>query len=283
MGLYGTDGLAPVAEGIAVTAHRDSIGALTDSATWALLRQVWQRGEPPSPSLAAVTTRSLRALRAFLEGERELAANRWDQAAVAYSSAIAADSTFWLAYFRYALTDFWLARGVEINLTPLRLHLDELPERERLLIAPMLDSMPLRSRIERFKVVTQRFPDYWPGWFLYADVLHHTGPRLGYDWSEALAAFRRVVALNPKLIPAWEHIVLLARGRDQNEASRALTQLIELGWTGHEGQLFRLVEGVTQAGGVIPPDLNEVADSLAEAMRSSSPTDILRHGLLALL
>jgi tRNA A-37 threonylcarbamoyl transferase component Bud32/tetratricopeptide (TPR) repeat protein/TolB-like protein len=283
MGLYGTDGLAPVAQGITVTAYQDSIGALTDSATWALLRQVWQRGEPPSPSLAAVTTRSLPALRAFLEGERELSDNRWDEAAVAYSSAIAADSTFWLAYFRYALTDFWLGEGVELNLTPLRLHLDDLPERERLLIAPMLDSMPLGSRIERFKVVTQRFPDYWPGWFLYADILHHMGPIVGYDWSEALAAFRRVAELNPKLIPAWEHLLTLTRGRDQGEASRASARLIELGWTGHKGQLFRLMDGIIQVEGLITPDLDKLADSLAESMRSSPATEILRHGLLVLL
>jgi serine/threonine-protein kinase len=81
LGLYGTEGLAPLAEGITVTAHRDSIGTLTDSASWALLRQVWQRGEPPSPSLAAVTTRSLPALRTFLNGERHLEKDEWKLAA----------------------------------------------------------------------------------------------------------------------------------------------------------------------------------------------------------
>ena len=107
LGLYGTEGLAPLAEGITVTAHRDSIGTLTDSASWMLLRQVWQRGEPPSPSLAAVTTRSLPALRAFLDGERHIEKDEWHSAALAFRSAIAADSSFWLAYHRYVSAQAW--------------------------------------------------------------------------------------------------------------------------------------------------------------------------------
>ena len=62
VGLYSTDKLTPLTQGIALTVDRDSIAALTDSAVWSLLRQIWQRGQPPSPSLAAVTTRSLPAL-----------------------------------------------------------------------------------------------------------------------------------------------------------------------------------------------------------------------------
>jgi eukaryotic-like serine/threonine-protein kinase len=62
-GLYSTEGLAPLAEAITVTGHRDSLGALTDSVTWAILRRVWQKGEVPSPSLSGVTTSSLPALR----------------------------------------------------------------------------------------------------------------------------------------------------------------------------------------------------------------------------
>ena len=113
LGLYDTKNLAPLASGIAITGHRDSLTALTDSVTWALLRQVWQRGDAPSPSLSAVTTRSLPALRAFLEGERDLVAGDWDGSALAYRSAMAADSTLWLAYYGYALSQSWTGQPVE--------------------------------------------------------------------------------------------------------------------------------------------------------------------------
>jgi len=134
--LYGAADLATLAQGIRITGRRDSIATLTDSVTWGLLRRVWQRGEPPSPSLAAVTTRSVPALRAFLDGERELERNRWGEAGLAYRSAMTADSTFWLAYYRYALAQDWQMAPREPQIIEaLRLHRDLLPERERLLVA----------------------------------------------------------------------------------------------------------------------------------------------------
>ena len=41
VGLYSTDELRPLAQGIAITAHRDSMVALTDSVVWSLLSQIW--------------------------------------------------------------------------------------------------------------------------------------------------------------------------------------------------------------------------------------------------
>ncbi len=69
-----------------ITSAPDSISALTDSVTWAVLRQVWRRGEPPSPSYANLTTRSVASLRAFLEGEQFTVAGRWPEAIDAYDT-----------------------------------------------------------------------------------------------------------------------------------------------------------------------------------------------------
>jgi serine/threonine-protein kinase len=277
LGLYSTEGLAPLAEGITVSNHRDSVGALTDSAVWALLRHVWQRGKPPSPSLDAVTTRSLPALRAFLQGERELGANRWTAAALAFSSAIAADSTFWLAHFRHALAEGWLLERVDVDpkvVRALRVGLDSLPQRERLLMAAWLDTMPLGERIERYRTITQRFPHYWLGWLLFSDLLFHQGPLLGHDWTETLEAFRRVVVLNPSLIPAWQHISELTYDRDPGQDSIAMARLTELDWPGMLDPTIRLDIGVGKAGGVIPPTLVGLADSVVTAALSPNPAPL---------
>ena len=280
LGLYGSTGLAPLAGGITVTGNRDSIGALTDSVTWSLLRNIWRRGEPPSPSLAAVTTRSLPALRAFLDGERALGANRWDEASLAFRSAIEADSTFGLAHFRYALTRFWTLEPLEpAELETLRTHRTRLPERERLLVDAFLKSGNApRLKIERHETAVRRFPDYWPAWFLYADALYHWGPIDGHDWSEGLQAFRRVVALNPDLVPAWEHIFNVTLGREQAEAEKIYARLIEMGWLASQppgGQLIsRLLAGVGSAGGALRPDMYPLADSTAEFMVSSRGNDL---------
>jgi hypothetical protein len=280
LGLYRAQGLTPLVQGITVTGHRDSIAALTDSVSWALLPQIWRHGEPPSPSLSSVTTRSLPALRAFLQGERELGANRWDEAALAFQSAIAADSTFWLAHFRYALARWWMLESPEpAILRALRLHKEALPERDRLLAEPFLEKTGEEDRIERFQLVTRDFPEYWPGWFLYADALFHFGPENGLEWTESLRAFQQVVALNPNLVPAWEHIFKLTVARDPAEASRAFTQLRRLGWLAQKEPwprgFFQLLARVSEAGGALPSDREAFADSLARLL-VSSPDEYMR-------
>jgi serine/threonine protein kinase/tetratricopeptide (TPR) repeat protein len=283
--LFEIEDLTPVAEGIFVSAHPDSIRQLTDSAAWSVLREVWRRGQPPSPSLAGVTTRSLPALRAFLDGERDIASNRWDEAALAFRSAISADTSFWLAYARYVLVQMWRMTPVEPELLhAFRPHRTMLPERERLLIEPLLDSMLLSERIARQRAVTERFPDHWPGWFLYGDVLAHAGPRLGYDWIEAVQALRRAAALNPGLPAAWDHIyiVALVGGKDPEIASEASARLAELGSDMPDDQVLRLMEGVSKAEGLITPELDPLADSLAELMAARPATYITRHGPVGL-
>jgi TolB-like protein len=94
--LYRSDRAVPLARVVA-RAPADSLSALTDSVTWAILHQVWQRGAPPTPSLASVTTHSVPALREFLEGERAAGEGHWAEAGQAYGRAIAEDSAFSLA------------------------------------------------------------------------------------------------------------------------------------------------------------------------------------------
>jgi tRNA A-37 threonylcarbamoyl transferase component Bud32 len=268
--LYSSAGLAPLAGGITVTGHRDSIGALTDSVTWSLLRQIWQRGEPPSPSLAAVSTRSLPALRAFLEGERELGLNRWGPAKTAFHAAVTADSSFSLAYFRYALTRWWTHESLEPEFVDaLKAHRDALTRREQSLLDAFLTSGNTPGvKVERHRAVTREFPDYWPAWFLLADALHHGGPVAGYDWREAPAAFRRVLAINPKLVPPWEHIFRQSLGKDTAAVTEAYQHLVPLGWPAGEPLVARIFNrfdaAVSSTWGVITPQLSPLADSLAE-------------------
>jgi serine/threonine protein kinase len=216
LGLYSTEKLEPLATGVTISSHRDSIRLLTDSAAMGVLRQVWQRGEPPSPSLAAVTTRSIPALRAFLDGERAIQENRWDDAELAYAAATKADSTFWLAHWRRSYAKWWYRETLPDSGTASMVldHLAELPEKERLLAENWARSQRepyTKEFLKRFRAVTERFPDYWPGWLAYGDALFHFGPLLGHDLREAREAFERVLQLNPRVQPAWGHLDGVAR------------------------------------------------------------------------
>jgi TolB-like protein len=228
LGLYATADAAPVARAF-VTASPDDINALTDSATWALLRHVWRSGAPPSPSLAALTTRSVPALRAFLEGERANVENRWPDAEQAYARAVQEDSIFWLARWRHAYARWWQMHEVDsAALAPARAHAAELPEPERLLMEAWDDDSV--SAFERGRVLTKRYPDYWPGWFERADRLFHVGPFFGHPIEEARQGLERTLELNPRLKPAWNHLQGVAlTERDADLQERAVRATAELG------------------------------------------------------
>ncbi len=153
-GLFTSDSLAPVLRAT-VTASPDSVALLSDSITRAVLQHIWRRGEPPTPSLdAALKTRSAPALRAFLEGERALVENRWADAAEAYASAISADSTFWLPYWRYAFSrGYWEGNDIDSTIVKaFETHRSELPPADRLSIESSMafrDSLLDRARQSR--------------------------------------------------------------------------------------------------------------------------------------
>jgi tRNA A-37 threonylcarbamoyl transferase component Bud32/tetratricopeptide (TPR) repeat protein len=269
LGLYDATSLAPLAQGISVSAHRDSLRALTDSAVWKLLRQIWRRGESPTPSITAVTTGSLPALRAFVEGERKMENNDWPGAALAYRSALASDSTFWLAYYRYSLAEGWMGRDSPPEFAGLLYrHRQVFPERDRLLVEAWAADALLPKKLDLLQAVVRRYPDYWPGWFLFGDALYHVGPLLGYDWKDAQGALNRAVALNPKLKPAWLHLFQNSVGRDTVESGRALAGLLtvppDLVGRGLDDPGYnrgpRLFDAVARFGR-ITPQLSALADT----------------------
>ena len=209
------------------------MAALSDSTVHALLRQVWVGGTAPTPSLeGALKTRSAAALRAFLQGEQRLAAGQWEPAATSYQQARSADSTFWLAAAREAYALNWtLHEPSESLLAVLRLHRLDLPETDRLstdaIVAVLRDSVALA--LSRTSELTRRNPSSWFGWLIHADQLLHTGPLLGHTLAEAQAGFERALELNPNLIPAHEHLMLLAmQARDTLRAAKALAELQRL-------------------------------------------------------
>ena len=213
-----------------VTAPPDSVAALTDSAVRALIPQLWSRGTPPTPSLdAALRTRSVPALRAFLKGEGEMSHGQWEDAATSYEGAMVADGTFWLAYARHLFARYWaLTEPADTVLTKLREHLAELPDRDRLAAAGILVRPDSVARaLDHFQELTRRYPDYWYGWLLYGDALLHEGPALGYTIADARVAFEKATVLNADLIPAWEHLALASLVANDSVGTRQAIEALD--------------------------------------------------------
>ncbi|MFL5475092.1 MAG: protein kinase domain-containing protein [Gemmatimonadales bacterium] len=294
--LRSTDSSATPLARASVSGASDSVAALTDSAVHVLLRQIWTRGSAPTPSLeAALKTRSVPALRAFLEGERQIVGGRWDSASVSYGRAREADPAFWLAYARQDYALHWSVKPpLEMLIDSLQRHRFELPESERLLVeAIMLWSRDsVAAALDRAYQLTERDPSSWFGWLNYADQLLHNGPLLGRSRPEARAGFQRALELNPNLIPVHEHLMLLAlEDRDTAAAGRGLRELTRLdaGPTltadGYGSRMlqFRFLAAIERGDSLLTRVL---ADSIAqdpepEAVPDGSFYDAYRHGLPA--
>ena len=294
--LLSTDTSAAPLARASVSSAPDSIAALTDSAVHVLLRQIWTRGSAPTPSLeAALKTRSVPALRAFLEGEREIVGGWWDSASASYRRAREADPAFWLAHAReqYAL-NWSLHKPADTLIATLQRHRSELPELERLTTEAIVlwsqDSIALA--LERARELTERYPSSWFGWLVYADQLLHNGPLLGHSGAEARAGFERALKLNPNLIPVHEHLMLLAlQDRDTAAASRGLRELTRLdagpsltadGY-GNRMLQFRFLYGIERGDSALTRVLaNSIArDPEPAAVPDGSFYDAYRYGLLA--
>jgi hypothetical protein len=192
----------------------DSIARITDSLTFQLLPSLLSGTEFTSTTLEmAFRTRSLPAVRSFLDGEQKISQDRWDEANAAFGQAFATDSTFWLAAARLAFSKEWALEEVPATLEAgLRRHLDELPPRERLEVEARqaLGDSGVSASLAVNRALITRFPENWLGWLSYGDLLLHSGPSVGESLEGARNAFQRVMDLNPGLAPGWDHDALLA-------------------------------------------------------------------------
>lgn len=206
-----------------------------------------------SPSLAAghrlenLTTSSLPALRAYLEGEAAYRQADFGRAAEAYERAVAEDSTFALAYRRLDSTYGWLerpAREREVQAAAaLARWADRLPARERALWDawriwgeddPVEAERLLRSAVERY-------PDDPDAWESLAEVHIHSSAKVLASPDETLRLLQRPVDLDPGFAPYYIHLVQAhTQGGDSATARSLLDRYLELSPDNHQGHALSL-------------------------------------------
>ncbi|MDQ2670009.1 MAG: tetratricopeptide repeat protein, partial [Gemmatimonadota bacterium] len=167
-----------------------------------------------STGLAQATTSSLEAFRSYLAGVEHL--SDWDLAAAErqFREAVATDTTFGLAYYKLALTRGWLVgtadSASDAAMVRAVRYSDGLPEHERTIIAAyhafLNDEYPIaRALYERLIARDSQDADAWYGlgeaWF-HAPM----GPETAADWTRALRAFKRAIALDRDYTLAYDHI-----------------------------------------------------------------------------
>jgi tetratricopeptide (TPR) repeat protein len=218
--LYGARDASPVAR-VSVTEDAENVHALSDAATLALLRQLWREAPPAAPSIGAITTTSVPALRAYLEGEQALARGDHPRAVESFERAYAADSTFWYAYLRSLYPRASREASIPADTAVVRKvfeHRSALPLPDRLLVESWRATTRTEQK-ERLEELINRFGSHVPGWWEYANLLVHHGPYLGTRFEDARNALERVLVLNPEFVPGWEHLLWVAIGMGDTETA----------------------------------------------------------------
>jgi tetratricopeptide (TPR) repeat protein len=223
--LYRSDGTAePVATASAEGAA-DSVFGVVDRVAMQLLSSRARDGESDAVRTAALTTSSLPAFRAYLDGERALRAMRVGPAIDAFTRAVAIDSTFALAYSRLALAAWWDRRRAAADSAAAAgdRHSGRLPPHYREILAANHALMRGDPDAEaRFRDILTRYPHDAEVWYMLGEKLFHHAFYSGRPISEARRPFEEALRLDPANEMYLVHLRDLACIEDR---ARDLTRL----------------------------------------------------------
>ena len=219
----------------------DDLPALVDQIVVDVLRELLgQRLRVPAPRLAAVTTTSSDALRAFLRGEAFLRAALWDSAATALAEAVDLDSTFALAYLRLAEPYGWrygmASPPAARALAAAQRFAARLPPRERaLLTVRLLHERGDLAALDNAAALAERYPDDPEAQYVRADVRFHARFLRGEQHARlAAASFDTAAVFDSTAARVFAHPVTLALERgDSARFDRAVARLVSLGAGSH--------------------------------------------------
>ena len=165
-------------------------------------------------NIAQATTSSLEAFRSYLRGVDAL--NHWDLATAERSlqRALQIDSTFGLAYYKYALTRGWLV-GPNDSLSSQAMvrataYSAGLPQHERTIINAYRSFIEGDSDNARslYQQLIQHDPNDTDAWYGLGEAWFHDfgGSNRPANMTHSLRAFRRTLALDPTYALAYDHI-----------------------------------------------------------------------------
>lgn len=210
--LYRTDRWGePVVE---ASAEGDDAFALVDEIATQLLAGV--EGGPGARvrRIAAVTTSSLPAFRAYLEGEAAFRDFEFLPAFEAFQRAVTLDTLYAMAYYRLSVAAEWLTRAEPAQEAAERAvrNASRLPARDRqLLDAFVAWRRGQHGEAERlYRAIIGTYPTDVEAWFQLGEVLFHTNPLHGRSIAEAREAFERVLSYEPRDLASLIHLIRIA-------------------------------------------------------------------------
>lgn len=198
---------------VTVSGRIDSVFATVDRLAARIVGNLGDAQSDRLPHTASLTTASLTALEAYLEGEARMRAGQFEQAADAYLGAIAVDSTFALAHYRLALAREWAPLpGEDSAADAAARHSARLSARDRSLLDAFREwlSGDALAAERAYRGIVARYPDEIDAWFQLGEIRFHHGPLVGHPVAESEDAWRRVLAYEPRNLFAITHLARIA-------------------------------------------------------------------------
>jgi tetratricopeptide (TPR) repeat protein len=177
--------------------------------------------------IAAVTTSSLPALKAYLSGEQAFRDGEYAVATEAFEQAVEEDSLFALAYYRLAAAAEYATLRGDIAVSAIEKALqfsDRLAPRER----TFLDASLAFRRGDAdegetlYRSYLGRYPDDVQAWFDLGEILYHLNILRGRPPTESREAFGRVLDFEPDNAAAMLHLIRLEAGEGRIAAMDSL-------------------------------------------------------------
>jgi serine/threonine protein kinase/tetratricopeptide (TPR) repeat protein len=233
----------------------------------ALLPELGARSSPPG-------TKSLPALKAFLQGEMYLRRFALDSAIAAYDRAIALDSGFAQAYRGAAGARAWNLIAAEPYWARAAQYNRGLGLRDSLMI--VADSQNLaginRPFIQRRFALLQQarggFPNDPDVWYELGEAHFHMG--LQSRWEDARASFDRAIALDSSFARAYIHPVrIVLRDNDPDAALRYVRAYLAIPGVSADGAGMRLLSMILDTA-------NPRRQAFERALETAPPT-VLWH------
>jgi tetratricopeptide (TPR) repeat protein len=231
--LYENDGAGEPVANVVVEGDATDLFVLIDRLTKRLLAEGPMRGGTRLDGLAALTTSSMPALKAYLAGMGLLRQGSFEAAVDVFEHATAEDSTFALAHYRLALAAAWAKRFDLTRLSAARAveHGDRLSRRDRLLLEGVLayyDGRPDDAEAS-FRDLLGAYPDEVEGWLQLGEVLYHYNPLRGRPIEESLPAWERALELEPNNRFAHAHIAFIAADQGDTASLRRARNALAAG------------------------------------------------------
>jgi tetratricopeptide (TPR) repeat protein len=211
--LYDAGRTNRAAASASVEGPTDRVFELVDSLA-AQLVAGWSGQESRLTAIAAVTTRSLPALKAYLDGESAFRAGNFDAAVDGFQRAVSEDSLFALAWYRMSVAAEWLtrsdiARDAAEHASRLA---NRLSEHDRLLLEALVATRrgTHAEAARLYQNILATYPNDVEAWVQLGEVQFHYGPLVGHSISESKPTWERVAALEPTFFQPIIHLVRIA-------------------------------------------------------------------------